>query len=140
MNNWYFGCVFDHNKFGWQSFINLWFIDKEVFHYESQRVKSGYCSMLHVMTRPKFWLARKPTSKQNLVIIYKLHIIHQSKIPETWLISKPYQISHKSFDQEKPNNRKVTFHNTHCPLKSWNTRTSNFWTICILTIQKHWQR
>jgi hypothetical protein len=31
----------------------LWFIDKEVFHYESQKVKNEYLSMLHVMTRPK---------------------------------------------------------------------------------------
>ncbi len=37
VNNWYFGYVFDHNKFGRQSFINLWFVDKEVFHYESQK-------------------------------------------------------------------------------------------------------
>jgi hypothetical protein len=28
---------FDHNKFGRRSVINLWFIDKEVFHYESQK-------------------------------------------------------------------------------------------------------
>ncbi len=37
-----FWLCFDHNRFGWQSFINLWFIDKEVFHYESQRVKNEY--------------------------------------------------------------------------------------------------
>ena len=66
VNNWYFSLCFDHNKFGWQPFINLWFIDKEVFHYESQKVKNGYRFMLHVMTRPKLWWS------SNLVIIYKL--------------------------------------------------------------------
>ena len=35
------------------------------------------------------------------------------------------------FWSRKANNKKVTFHNTHCPLKSWNTTTRNFWTICI---------
>ncbi len=71
------------------------------------------------------------------------------KIPEQATNYDTYQISHKHFLKmltdhfvwmsvvllkfwsRKANNRKVTFHNTHCPLKSWNTRTSNFWTICI---------
>jgi len=44
---------------------------------------------------------------------------------------EPYQISQIKFWSRKANNTKVTFHNTHCPLKSWNTRTCNFWTICI---------
>jgi len=35
------------------------------------------------------------------------------------------------FWSRKDNKIKVTFHNTHCPLKSWNTTTPNFWTICI---------
>ena len=54
-----------------------------------------------------------------------------TKIPEQVTSFKPNRISPTKFWSRKANNIKVTFHNTHCPLKSWNTTTPNFWTICI---------
>jgi len=75
VNNWYFNCVLITINLGDNLLSICCLFDKEVFHYESQKVKNRYRSMLHVMTRPKFWLARRPTSKQDLVIIYKLQSV-----------------------------------------------------------------
>ncbi len=72
------------------------------------------------------------------VIWCKLH--HPSKFLNKRLISNPIKLVQQSFDQEKLIAKKVTFHDTHCPLKKLKHKNMQLLDNMYLTIQKHWQR
>jgi len=106
INNWHASCTrnFKNPLASTYSSLNTenWFSSQSIFQI------------------PEEWFDVNPTS------------LVSQKIPEQVTNYEPYWISrNKKFWSRKANNEKVTFHNTHCPFKSWNTRTSNFWTICI---------
>jgi len=75
VNNWYFRYVLITIGLGDNHLSICDLLIKKSFIMSRKKVKNRYRSMLHVMTRPKFWLARRPTSKQDLVIIYKLQSV-----------------------------------------------------------------